>query len=163
MLFPLDQIFGTFNIFGSAVVVFDGEGRVIQMNPAGKSLFGFTSEKEMEGLSLASLFPDHLKARYLIQLKMFASKSSKNRTDDQFLLMTGLKKDSGEFSVEVDVSKYKFKEEFLYFAVFKEFADTGLASGFVENPFEEIYTFDVNSYRFGWVSEEARHHLGHDM
>ena len=55
MFFPLDQLFGTFNIFGSAVVVFDGEGRMIQMNPAGRSLFGFTSEKEIEGLSLASL------------------------------------------------------------------------------------------------------------
>ena len=131
MLFPLDQLFGTFNIFGSAVVVFDREGRMIQMNPAGRSLFGFTSEKEIEGLSLASLFPDHLKAKYLIQLKMFASKCSKSRTDDQFLLMKGLKKDGGEFSVEVDVSKYKLKEEFIYCAVFKEFAEAGLASGFV--------------------------------
>ena len=97
------------------IVLTDGSGNIVIMNPAAQRMFGYT-ENELTGKSIETLIPEKYRKGHVHQRTDF-SKRPANRAMGQNRDLHGRKKDGSELPIEVSLSHYKQDNE-LYVIAF---------------------------------------------
>jgi PAS domain S-box-containing protein len=97
------------------IVLTDGAGNIVIMNPAAQRMFGYT-ENELTGKSIETLIPEKYRKGHVHQRADFNKKPA-NRAMGQNRDLHGRKKDGSELPIEVSLSHYKQDNE-LYVIAF---------------------------------------------
>lgn len=87
------------------MVLTNGEGIIVLINPAAQRMFGYT-EQEITGHAIETLIPDHCRAKH-INLRTGFYEYPQHRVMGHGRELYGKKKDGSEIPVEVSLSFYK--------------------------------------------------------
>lgn len=101
------QVAALFEHATEGIVLTDQKGKIVLLNPAALHLFGYTRE-DLLGQPIERLIPGRFNHRHTDYRKGFYDKPG-NRTMGHGRDLFALKKDGGEFPVEVSLSHYRQK------------------------------------------------------
>ncbi|OQP48929.1 PAS domain-containing sensor histidine kinase [Niastella populi] len=87
------------------IILTNGEGRIVLINPAAQSIFGY-SEQEITGRPIETLIPDRARVNHA-QLRAGFYEHPQHRVMGHGRDLYGKKKDGNEIPVEVSLSFYK--------------------------------------------------------
>lgn len=101
-----------------AIVSFDECQRIVQFDRQAESMFGYSVGEVLQE-TLGKLFPIYFMGKYEAQMKLFA-RDGKIHPRDSWLEMRAVRKSGEEFPVEVDITKFRVNNGYVFTAVFKE-------------------------------------------
>lgn len=104
--------------FLEAIVSFDDQQRIVQFDRNAEKMFGCSVAEALQK-PLEVLFPVYAGKKYEDQLKLFAKGRDGNKRDG-WLEMRAVRENGEEFSVDVDITKFKVKGKTIFTTVFKE-------------------------------------------
>ena len=85
-----------------AVVIIDGDGVIVQVNSQTEKLFGYRRE-ELVGRPLEMLLPERYRASHVAKTRAYTA-DPHTRSMGRGLELFGLRKDGGEFPIDVSIS-----------------------------------------------------------
>jgi len=103
------------------IVVTDGDGRVVEVNPQAERMFGFT-RAELVGLPIEIVIPERFRSAHITQRKRYADQPLV-RSMGMGLELYGRRKDGTEFPVDIVLSPLPVDGETLFLATVRDITD----------------------------------------
>lgn len=114
MLNNTTHLFSLFENATEGIILTDGSGSIVLVNPAAESMFGYDSS-ELKGKPIEILIPDKFRPHHQALREGF-HRSPSNRAMGQNRDLYGRKKDGSDLSVEVSLSHYRHDDELFVIA-----------------------------------------------
>lgn len=114
MLNNTTHLFSLFENATEGIILTDGSGNIVLVNPAAEGMFGYNSS-ELKGKSIEMLIPEKFRQHHQVLREGF-HRSPSNRAMGQNRDLYGRKKDGSELPVEVSLSHYRHNDELFVIA-----------------------------------------------
>jgi two-component system, NtrC family, sensor kinase len=101
-----------------AIVIIDGQGRIVRLNRQAEAIFGYTRE-ELLGEPVEILVPERFRERHREHRAAY-SPQSRPRPMGMGLELYGRRKDGGEFPVDITLSPMESTDGFLTISVIRD-------------------------------------------
>ena len=101
-----------------AIVIIDGQGRIVRLNRQAEAIFGYTRE-ELLGEPIEILVPERFRERHQKHRAAY-SPQSRPRPMGMGLELYGRRKDGGEFPVDITLSPIESTDGFLTISVIRD-------------------------------------------
>ena len=101
-----------------AIVIADGQGRIVRLNRQAEAIFGYTRE-ELLGEPVEILMPERFRERHPKHRAAYSPKS-RPRPMGTGLELYGRRKDGGEFPVDITLSPMEITDGFLIISVIRD-------------------------------------------
>lgn len=105
-----------------AIVSIDARGRIVFWNKGAKDVFGY-AEGEILGHPASRLMPERFRADHQQGLERVATARDKSRSVSSIRELTGLRKDGGEFPLEISVSHWEESDGQFFSAVIRDITE----------------------------------------
>jgi diguanylate cyclase (GGDEF)-like protein/PAS domain S-box-containing protein len=99
----------------------DNRDRIVYWNPAAGKIFGYTAKEVLQSDLHSLLAPTRYEKRYGPALKIFG-KTGKGNAIGQTLELAGIRKDGGEFPIELSLSSLLLHDEWHAFGIVRDIA-----------------------------------------
>ncbi len=116
-----DQKKEFFDYLPDAIVVIDESGRIRHVNNQFPQMFGY-QKSEILGQPVEILLPEHFRQRH-VRHRVSYNKKSQIRTMGAGLDLLGVRRDGGEFPVDIMLSPISFPTEDLVLAVIRDISE----------------------------------------
>lgn len=114
MLNNTTHLFSLFENATEGIILTDGSGNIVLVNPAAENMFGYDSS-ELKGKPIEILIPDKFRPHHQ-GLREGFHRSPSNRAMGQNRDLYGRKKDGSDLPVEVSLSHYRHDDELFVIA-----------------------------------------------
>jgi diguanylate cyclase (GGDEF)-like protein/PAS domain S-box-containing protein len=104
-----------------AIIMTDNRDRIVYWNPAAGKIFGYTAKEVLQSDLHSLLAPTRYEKRYGPALKIFG-KTGKGNAIGQTLELAGIRKDGGEFPIELSLSSLLLHDEWHAFGIVRDIA-----------------------------------------
>jgi len=104
-----------------AIIMTDNKGRIVYWNPAAGKIFGYTAKEVLQSDLHSLLAPIRYEKRYGPALKIFR-KTGKGNAIGQTLELAGIRKDGGEFPIELSLSSVFLHDEWHAIGIVRDIA-----------------------------------------
>ncbi|MES4785654.1 MAG: hypothetical protein C4294_07350, partial [Nitrospiraceae bacterium] len=104
-----------------AIVLADGHGRIVLWNRAAERLFGY-AEQEVMGRALTLLMPIRYRDKHQRALERFRS-TVESRVIGKTLQVDGLRKDGGEFPIELSLGTWTTRNQVYYCGIIRDITE----------------------------------------
>ena len=101
-----------------AIITIDENAKVVSWNPAAEKMFGFT-EEEIRGNTLEPIIPPEFRHNHQTAMKKVL-KSGKLSLNGQPVELTGIRKNSSEFPLEISMTLWKTNEKIFITGVIRD-------------------------------------------
>ena len=104
-----------------AIINIDSGGKVILWNKAAEEIFGFSPD-EMVGQTLALIIPERFREAQIERMK-HAGSTGEFKVIGKTVELAGLRKDGGEFPIELSLAAWKKNEEIFFTAIIRDITE----------------------------------------
>lgn len=115
------QLRAIFRTIVDAIVVIDGEGRILDFNPAAERIFGYAAE-EVIGQNVRSLMPEPDSSQHDQYLKNYFQ-TGQPRIIGRGREVTGLRKDGGTVPLDLAVSEVNYDGRRLFTGILRDITE----------------------------------------
>jgi PAS domain S-box-containing protein len=105
-----------------AVIMVDGQGKIILFNAAAEKMFGY-SAAEIRGQSLSRLIPQQYRAAHSGHLRQFGRAGITSRTMGALNTVRGLRAGGEDFPIEASISQFDSAGEKLFTAIVRDVSE----------------------------------------
>jgi len=119
-----------------AIVIGDGEGKVVFWNKAAQEIFGYTAE-EIVGRSIALLMPERFRRVFLKRMEQRRNTGEVTGIRGR-VIQTGLRKDGSEFPAEFSCAAWKVGDEMFSTAIIRDITERMAAEEVLKESYERL-------------------------
>ena len=119
-----------------AIIIGDGEGKVVFWNKAAQEIFGYTAE-EIVGRSIALLMPERFRKNFLKRMEQ-QRKTGEVPGIRGRMIQTGLRKDGSEFPAEISYAAWKGGDEMFSTAIIRDITERMAAEKALKDSYEKL-------------------------
>jgi PAS domain S-box-containing protein/putative nucleotidyltransferase with HDIG domain len=119
-----------------AIIIGDGEGKVVFWNKAAQEIFGYTAE-EIVGRSIALLMPERFRKNFLERMEQLRKTGEVPGTIGR-MIQTGLRKDGSEFPAEISYAAWKGGDEMFSTAIIRDITERMAAEKALKDSYEKL-------------------------
>ncbi len=116
----LDELF---HLVPDAMLVVDGEGRIVLANPQAEQLFGYT-ETGLAGLRVEDLMPEAVRGRHDAQRASYMANPRLRPMGSSGQSLIGQRRDGGQFPVEIALAPIRTAEGQRFLASVRDISET---------------------------------------
>lgn len=156
------------DVISEGIIIVNEQQQITASNKAANKMFAYEAE-ELIGKPLEILIPKQSRTKHDTLVSGFISKS-KARQMGQGLDLMGLRKDGGEFPLEISLSPFELDQKKYVLALVMDITERKKAEQTIDYWFQifdeslnEIFVFDAESFLFVNVNRGARLNLGYSM
>lgn len=106
-----------------AVVVIDVDGKILAWNPGAQRMFGY-ADSDAIGMNVTALMPERYRQAHQAGLERFVS-TGEARLIGKTLALHGLRRDGGEFPMQLSLGTWTAGEDSFFSAVIREAGGSG--------------------------------------
>ncbi len=118
--------FGLLDSFDEGIVVIEGTGEIVYLNPSAEQLFGYPAE-QLIGRQLDLLLPQEVRGRHRERIAAFARSGVGSRRMRERGSIEGLRRDGSRFHAEASISRVVRDGEVRFMAVVRDITERKLA------------------------------------
>ena len=151
-----------------AIVTIDQDGIIQTVNPATSEMFGYAAD-EMEGENVSMLMPAPFRQEHDGYIKKYLE-TGRAKIIGIGREVTGLKEDGTTFPVHLAVSEIVVGGARLFVGVIHDLtelknleAEETTLGRIIEESLNEVYIFDVNTFKFIMANRGGRENLGYTL
>ena len=148
------------------VIVISTKGAIIEVNHPTQCMFGY-QRSELIGQNISKLMTDEHRNSHNNYINAFLE-TGKTKMIGRGLEVIGKRKDGTTFHLEIGVSEVKNENQHLFVGTLRDItkqkkADAHLTrlGRILDDSWNEIYIFNIDSLRFVQVNQGAEHNLGY--
>ena len=105
-----------------AIITIDATQHLVAVNQVALHLFGY-HEEDLLGKRLSTLLPPHVREHHTEWVHNFAKETTTARRMGQGRVVTGVRRDGGEFPLEISLSRIELPNERFYMAICRDISE----------------------------------------
>ena len=148
------------------IITIHTNGIIQSFNLAAEKIFGYTAE-EVVGQNVALLMPEPFSTRHDSYLKRYLATGEK-RVLGTLREVSGKRKDGSIFDLEVAISEIFLQDERVFIGLIRDVSErkrvedlSNRMGRILDDSFNEIYIFDVQTFKYVQVNRGACENLGY--
>ena len=151
-----------------SVVVINKHGAILDVNQATQDIFGY-QRAELIGQNVCMLMPEHYSHAHDGYINNYLN-TKKSKIVGRGREVVGKRKDGTTFSLDLGISEVKNKNQHFFVATMRDITEqkhteehASRLGRILDNSWNEIYIFDVESLHFIQVSHGAEQNIGYTI
>lgn len=163
------QLAGIIHSAMDGIITVDEEQKVVLFNLAAERLFGCSANQAL-GKSIDRFIPERFRKDHRKDIQKFGERNVTSRRMGALGAIWGVRTNGEEFPIEASISKVEIGGRKLFTVILRDITDRKKAEERVarfatvlDESINELYFFDVKTWKFIEVNRSARENLGYSM